>query len=473
MRVRHFSIAAAVACCAFAACGGGGGGGNSGGGPPPTAPPTAPPTGTPTPAPSPTSFGCVGVAPFAAARSAMAAPRPVAPGDSSSYTGSLQQTLTQSAPCPQPTATTDAQVTIGVSDTATTAPNGNGATNSTSTETDAYPTHTSTSTTTQLLQISGNQLLLFSSNANDGTGNSLQTAYTNPQEIDDLGGGGTWSNNPAATSTEALADGTRTARNIASDGSYTDTETFADGSKSTISMNGGATPIDGSGQFDLHAGAKCGGEVLFSYAAPASGSITLTITNYAYNSLNQCVQATKTRTFPAWFTVPSSYITDTFADNGLKPFAPSCGVPVSIGTSGTQIVETYNLLDPVLGYTETRTVTTYDVAGYGPACVTIADTLDSYYDYADNTTRIDYQSTNGQPNSVETISEALSMQSAACASGSAPCAQARRTHASALSPAELATRFAAIDYLRGVQRAERIRALHRFALRLAHGGDLR
>jgi hypothetical protein len=458
MKPRILSIGLAVVSAALVACGGGGGGGGGNGGPPPTNPPTATPTATPTAPPTP--FGCAGATPLVVTRTSNVAPRPIGAGDSFTYTGSYAQTFVQDAPCAEPTATSDASVTVGVSDAATTAPNGNPGTASTSTETDSFPTYASTTITSQILQINNsNQLLLFSSDANDGTGDSLQTTYNNPQEIDDLGGGTTWTNNPAATINETLADGTKIARTLAADGSYGETETYADGSKSTIAMNGASDgkAIDGSGTYAIPG-------VTFAYAAPSGGNITLTITSSS---------GSKIRTFPAWFTVPPAYVTDSFADNGSKPFDTSCSVPSSIGTAGRQVVETYDVLDPVLGYTETRTVTSYDVDGYGPACVVIADTLNAYYDYADNTTRIDYQSTNGQPVSVNTIAETLSMQSAACGGGSPPCAQARRANARPVSPVAVAARVAAIDYVRAKQRAERIQALHDFALRFAHRGGVR
>ncbi len=459
MRTRLLAIGLAAISAALVACGGGGGTTGT----PPT--PVATATPTPTPAPTPdNAFGCVGQAPFAISRrTSSLVPRPITSGDSFAYAGSLQETYAQSSPCPEPTSTSAAAVSMQVTDSATSAPGGGSATASTSAETDAFATHTSDSSTTQLLQLSGSALLLYSTNSNDGTGNSIATAYGTPQEIDDLGAGGSWSNNPAATVAESLSDGSSIARTLASDGSYTDTQTYSNGATAVATVNGAANgkPLDGSGTY-VFAG------ITFSYAAPAGGNIQLTISSPG--------NASKTRTFPAWFTKPSSsYVSDAFADNGTKPFDPSCGsVPASIGTSGTQIVETYNVLDPVLGYTETRTTTSYDVSGYGPACVTIADVVNSFYDYSDDTTRVDYQSQNGQPNSVDTIAETLSMQSAACGSGSAPCAQLRRAEDTRpVSPGAIRAAVAAIEHTRAVQRAARLQALHALARQFVQKGSLR
>lgn len=391
----------------------------------------------------------------------MAAPYPNGSGDQFTYTGSLQETYVQSAPCPQPTATTNAQVSLTASDSATTAPSGNSGSTDTMVETDAFPTHTASTTTKLLTEVTASKALLYSKVSSDATGDTITTSYANPQEFYDLGAGTSWTNDPAATIAEAIADGTAISRTLASDGSYVDTETYADGSKSTIHVNGTADgkALDGSGDYSF-AGAT------FSYGPPSGGNITLTISSAG--------SLTKSRTFPAWFSVPSAYVTDSFVDNGIKPFDPSCSVPASIGTTGDQVVETYNVLDPILGYTETLTTTGYDEAGYGSTCVVISDTLKSYYDYSNDTTRIDYQSENGQPNSVNTITETLTMQSAACGTGSPPCAQLRRTDMlKPVSPAAIAGRIAAIEHYRAVQRAQRIEALHAFAVRTIRQGAVR
>lgn len=461
MKTRLLTIGLACISAGLVACGGGGG--TNGGPTPPTTAPSTSPTASPSPTPNP--YGCVGQAPFiaAASRHSMAAPHPIASGDNFTYTGQLSETYAQSAPCPQPTSSTSAAITTNVTDTATTAPGGGSASASTASETDAYPTHSSTLSTTAVLQNSSGKLLMYSTDSTDDNGNSIKTAYGAAQEIDDLGAGGNWTNNPSAAITETLADGSSVARTTSSDGSYTDTQTYPNSATATAIVNGVANgkPLDGSGSYTF-AG------ITFAYAAPTGGNITLTITSAGSPS--------KTRTFPSWFTVPAaggSLVTDAFADNGNKPLPVTCGVPASIGTSGTQVVETYSVIDPVLGYTETRTTSSYEIAGYGPACVTIDDTLNSYYDYSLDTTKIDYQSQNGQPNSVDTIAETLGMQSAVCGSGSPPCTQLRRSDAGPVSPVRVAARIASIEHHRAVERAQRLRLLRALALHFVHLGAVR
>lgn len=461
MKTRLFAMGLAVLSAALVACGGGGGGYT-----PPSSTPTPVPTATATPTATPASFGCVGQAPFtASSRRIASVPHPTATGDAFTYTGTLNKTYWQSAPCPEPTSATSA--TVGITVTNTVSSNtAFGQTDAQSVETDTFPTQTVKTTTDQVVQVTGNapkQLYqMFNTTTTDTNGNLIQTLYTNPQTLDNVPeiAGSTWSNSPQASLSETLADGSMISRTIASDGSYIDTQTYPGGISANISVNGAATakPLDGSGSYSF-AGAT------FSYAAPVNGSITLTISG----------SGTKTRTFPQWFTVPAggSYITDTFADNGSQTIPASCGAS-SVAPSGEQIVETYAVLDPVLGYTDKRITTSYVVDGYGAACVVINDTMNSYYDYADDTTRIDYQSQNGQPNSVDTISETLGMQTAKCASGgTGPCSALRRPQSvHGVSALAVAMRISAIEHERSVQRATKLQRLHAFAMQFVghHGG---
>jgi hypothetical protein len=393
-------------------------------------------------------------------------PHPIASGDTFAYTGSLSKTYTQSAPCPMPTATSAA--TIGIQVTNSNASSPSGATDVQSVETDAFPTQTTTTTTHQIVQdvpqlgLPGvsSEFQLFSTSSSDSIGNTIATSYAHPQVLDlePETQGAQWGsqtnqpfNDPTATINETLADGTRITRNVKNDGTYLDTETFVNNAATnTITIDGAANgkSIDGGGVYNILG-------TTFTYAAPAGGTITLTIASPGSPS--------KTRTFPAWFTVPSSsYISDTFVDNGSQTFDPNCSVNSSIGTSGNQIVETYSVLDPVLGYTETRTTTSYVVSGFGAACVKIDDALNSYYDYQNDTTKIDYQSQNGQPNSVDHIVEYLSMTAP-----TSPYPALRRPQSTkAISPLTVASHIAAIQHTRAIQVAKKAEALHAFATRI-------
>lgn len=448
----------AVLAAGLVACGGGGGG-NGGGvtppGPTPTPQPTITPTATPTPTPTPVStnspYGCVGQPPFtssaAVRRSSIA--HPIAAGDSFTYSGTLSKTYTQSSPCPQPTATTAASIAVTVTDSATTAPNGNGsATDSQSVETDAYPTQSVQTTTDQVVQNASAGFVLYSTVSADNAGNSITTAY-NVAQLLDKGPGttGAWQNDPSGTLTETLADGTHISRTIASDGSYTDNETFADGSTSSIVVNGAVNgrTADGSGTYTI------AGTTL-TYAAPSGGNITETSSSG------------KTSTYPTWFATANPLVTDTFTDNGTAAIDANCHLSPAIATQGTQIQETLTTLDPVLGYTETRVTTSYVVSGFGTVCVAIADTLKSYYDYQLDTTKI-YRSQNGQPNSVNAITEYFTMTAPTSALPASRMAQS-----TGVSPSLVAARIAAISNQRSIEIAKRSAALHALLMHLRAKG---
>lgn len=439
MKSRLFATGLAFLSAGLVACGGGGGGGGN----VTPATPTPQPTSTSTPAPKPSNnpYGCVGQPPFtsaAARRSSIS--HPVAAGDSFAYSGKLNRVYAQSAPCVQPTATASASISVNVTDSATTAPNGQSATDSQSVETDNYPTQSTTITTDQTLQNNATGFVLFADSSSDSSGNSIATAYNVAQVLDKgPGTAGSWQNDPTAIVTEQLADGTHISRRLASDGSYTDTETFPDGSQSTINVNGAATgkPLDGSGTYTI-AG------VQLTYAAPAGGSITETSSSG------------KTSTYPAWFTISGgALVTDSFTDNGTQTIDTNCALAPTFPTQGTQIVETSSTTDPVLGYTDLRVTTSYNVDGYGAVCVAITDILKSYYDYQLDTTKI-YRSQNGQPNSVNTITEYLTMTSPT----SALPASRTRTSEAGVSPVTVAAHVAAIQHQRAIALAVRAHALH-------------
>lgn len=403
----------------------------------------------PTAGPTSNPFGCVGSSPFAVSRRAPAsAPNPIASGDTFSYTGALSTTYAQSAPCPQPTATASGSASVSVTDSATTGPNG-ATSNQHSVENDYLPTQTRTTTTDDSLFATAGGLFLTQSTTSDPTGDSATFAYANAQKLVQYPetSGNTWNNTPAATYTETLSDGTRVKRTINGDGTYTDTETYADGTTATATVN-----ANGSGSYTI----PYGGGITFNYGVPSgpppSGTITLSIT-----------PGTTTRTFPAWFTAGTPYISDIFADDGSATIDSSCGSNSAGATTGEKIVETYSDTDPVIGYTENRTTTSYDVAGYGAVCVIISDTLNSFYDYQDDIPKLDYQSQNGQPNSVDSITEHLSMSAPPT-----PYAQIRRRSAQTrgVSPLAVAQRIAVIEHRREMQRAQREEQMHEIMLNL-------
>ena len=454
--------AAVFVAAALAACGGGGGGNGGGGGG--GVIPTPTPTLTPTPAPTLNPFGCVGSTPYAIARRPDVA-HPIAPGDSFAYTGTINDTRTQSAPCAQPTTTATASATVSVAASATTMPDSSAGSDLKSTEADAFATSTQTTITDQSVKNTASQFLLYAVKNSDNNGNSTNMVYTVPQLLDrNPEAAGSWGasgssyfNNPAGTFTETLADGTTVSRTIASDGSYVDSETFPGGAGTvTITVNGAVNSqsLNGAGVYANLAGAN------FSYAAPSSGTITLTITQGA---------SSKTRTFPAWFSPVTSYISDSFVDGGSSAIDANCTPNAAAGATGEKVTETHSVLDPVLGYQDTRVTTSYNVSGFGAVCVKIDDTLNSFYDYTNDTTKIDYQSQNGLPNSVDHFVQYLSMTSTT----SYPAVRTATAQTQGVSPLSVASHISALELRREVQRAQKIRAMHDLLLRNAAQGGAR
>ena len=356
----------------------------------------------------------------------------------------MTQVTVDALPCPQPTGTvagTISQIVVDATPSASApSPIPAGAIDERTTETDNFPTESTTTTTDAILTEGAGQELLYSTSQSDEMGDTLVTNFgsqSNPQIIDEFpeSSGASWSNTAAAVMTQTLADGTSASRTVAADGSYSETDQLANGARSTI-----AAGVDGSGSYAI------AGVITVDVSAPATGQIAIQTTSGGGGGNTYSAQQ--------WFTPGSSLVTDNFVDNGSKTFDPSCSVPGSIGTSGTQVVETMNLTDPVLGYTEARTTTSYDVPGFGPACVVIVDTLKSYYDYQDTTPNLDvYVSPGGVPLQTSTLSETLSMQTP-----TSPYARRRAAE----------ERMA---FVRSLQRAQMVRNLDTFAIRLAKEGS--
>lgn len=394
-----------------------------------------PPQTTPT---GHASAGCVG-GPLIVKRRPMssASPFPIGSGDSFNYQGTLLDTTAVSAPCPQPTATAAASVGIAVSDSPTAAPDGTSAQDVHTVEQDQYALSGLSQTTTDAIEEdTASQALLYSTSSTDGSGNTVATAYAAPQVIDEFpeAGGKSWTNDSAiaATTTETLADGGSVRRTTNADGTYNETDTF--GSISATIADG----ADDSGSYNVF------GQYQLAYAAPSNGVITLTINAGGVSKARDLLQ---------WWPAKMPLYSDAFQDNGQQSFASVCPSAYSgAGTTGEQIVETVTQLDPVLGYTDVRTITRYDVTGYGPACVTINDTEKQYYDYQFNTVRSDYQAIDAQPLQTDTIAQTYWLNAA-------PTVSSTGRHPMDARRADLfiAGRVAAIAQERALERAALVR----------------
>lgn len=366
---------------------------------------------------------------------------PIAPGDAYSFSGSLDDTIVQSQPCPQPTATARANVAVAVQLSA-----GPGASSiENSVETDTYATTTtSLSVAATVTQTSGGYFE-SSETATDGYGNTMTTAYAarglqygegNPLA------GNQWSNPPPATVQQTMADGVRASRIYNPNGSYVETDAMP-GSSVTNQI---VVNSDESGSYANGSGTSYASTL--SMSAPSNGSIAIAL-------------GTQRLTIPSWLPLNGTLYADTTIDTGPVPsLPPGCAFPVGF-TAPEHLQRSVQTVDPVLGTLETKIVDSYDVPNFnggvtlGPVCEILSDTLAQYYVYGWTTTQPWIFSENAQPLVTNTITETLSLQTAGLI------ANARLRKASAAIEAQANARQAGIAFARALERERRIEALER------------
>jgi|GEM_PF-2202406 len=425
-------------------------------------------------------FGCVGLQSVTTSsrHERAATVTPIGNGDSYTFSGTLSQTIVRTAPCPQPTATTSASVAIGVSlQTSTSGTTTSGT--ETTTETDTYPLDTTTlQTVASIAAVTTNGTTLYTESseiAKDGNGDTIVTTYPSSAPLQYAQtpekSGNTWTGSPPATVSETMSDGTSLARTYAPSPGvfYTETDTIPGAGTNVITVN-----TDGSGSYLIGKGTPTA--VTVSFTAPASGTITATFST----TVNGKTRST-TLSVPAWFT-PGSFYTDGTQDLGPVSSLPS-GCPSSTTfTSGGQleeIVRTIALTDPILGYIEKETITTYDQPNYnngttvvtlGPVCAAITDTVQQYYDWSltSNSAPVFVPLTSQQePLLTNTISESFTLQTSGLKANSV----GRQSRASAQAAfAEIAARAAGIRFARAMERAVSIEAFARAVQRHGFGG---
>jgi hypothetical protein len=397
--------------------------------------------------PPPNQAGCVGVQPDATSRAKtdLVGVQPITAGAAFSYTGTLTSEIVRATPCAIPNVTATAAVTVQV----TTSPGSGSDINEDSTETDAYGTETVSTSTDAVVEATSSpaaqSFAELSETTTDEVNDSTVTTYGNPLVYAiaaPLPFSGQITNGPPSTVVGNLADGTKTTRTYASTGAYTETDTIPGGGNNAITVN-----ADGSGTYNIDASS-----LIFSYAAPAAnGSIVLTVNQGG---------STSTLTIPAWFTSGEALYSDVTKDTTPTGYPSPCApTPSTVPTDDFHRV--ISIIDPVLGYSENETIDAYVVSGtptVGPACVTINDVQDIYYDYNFDTPYILYASLNSPaaPMQTNTINEAYWYSTA-------PTGTAGKVRASTESlggepglGASIAAHASGIAFQRTLQRAQRI-----------------
>jgi hypothetical protein len=341
-----------------------------------------------------------------------------------------------------PTATASANVTVAVA-MQTAEPNHPGTQTEHSVEVDSYTTHTTSLTTDAVVAstASGSNTAFseLSELATDQSGNTIATTY---------GGNGlqfaltpesnlnNWSNSPPTSVNQTLTDGSTYNRtySAAGDGSYTETDNISGLSSGVITVKS-----NGSGVYNAP------GSLYMTMSAPSSGQINI---NWGTGSTS----------VPSWLPSQLVLYSDVTGDTGVRPLAASCGNLSSVGSpsSAERIVRTISIVDPVLGYTDTRTIQTWDLASFGtsgktagPICVVINDTENVYYDYSLESTYGIIFSKNAQPVQVNAINETFSL-------AATPTTNIVRRTASTLSSTQIAAHVQGIAFARSLERAQRL-----------------
>lgn len=352
---------------------------------------------------------------------------PATSGDSVAYTGKLVETIVR--PLPAPVATQPPYTftyTVSVASTTSTGKTFNGLTGLnafTTVETDTGSTPplpvTTTDTYQKLVASAGGtyDVLSYGSTASDTNGSTYKTSLGAGNGLLDIlpeTNGRTWQNTATENYRETEPDTTVLARSVKADGSYTETDTFADVTQPVASI---AVDADLTGSY-TNAPLRGVGVSNLTFGAPvAAGGVTsipISIETFG---------VTTNSTVRDWY--PSNRLyTDATILTSPQTIPATCAVPSALGTSATAIVDTTSRLDPVLGTFESRRETTYLVPFYGTACTVLSDTLTDYYDYSGQTGPPSFASV---PQQVTTLSETLAFKTGSIAGATTLHAAASQT----------------------------------------------
>lgn len=344
-------------------------------------------------------------------------------GASLSFSGTKLQNDVYTYPSPTlpPTAVTT-NVTQNVTVSSVANPYGAGNVNDLhSVEADAAPTQTQTSTadyyeqTVPMSTGSLSQVELLGYNAVDDQGNKTAVTYPSPLVLDEMpdAAGLLWTNSPAEQY-NWTSSGTETdQRTVNADGTYTETDVQARGSDAISA----ADAADYSGQVAFQFSGSNGIVTeTWQLSPPASGAITATIVEQPLGGAPKTLGA---YSVPAWFATTTPLYSETDVDNGPKAFDAKCGNLSALGTQGDQLVQTIAQLDPAQGTMETTTTTAYNVVGFGPVCVIVADDTQSFYDYKVDVPYSFYYDNGAKPLQDTTISETLAINPSTSTTGAA------------------------------------------------------
>lgn len=260
---------------------------------------------------------------------------------------------------------------------------------------------------------------------------NITTLYANAQQVDEYpaSNGATWSNNPESTVSYSYADGDNGTRDVAANGTYTDTENILAGGiggQAVLTENS-----DGSGSIT---GPYFSGDVIssvvFSAPTPAASPTAIEVTvNYTTDAQNYYgYPPSQTIGDSVWYPLPISFYSekDTVTTGATLP--ASCA-PF---TSATDVNRTITTLDTVIGYTETTVFDSYEYNGV-PVCLVTTDTQNYAYNQQQNTPYFLYIGTLGLE--VVTTTESLALGGGSSGSTAASATRSAAAIATASVPA--------------------------------------
>jgi hypothetical protein len=375
----------------------------------PSATPTAAATATPAPTATPATY-------------------PLAGGNTFSYAGTLQtvyrsfpEVVAPGTPSPEPVVTTlvDVSQVVTVKSGQTFAGQ-SGLYGLHTAETDAQSSGletTTSSTDTYEAPVSlgsSSHMLGYGSQFADESGDTVSTLPAPATILDELPEtpGAAWSNGPASTVDEALAGDANgssitVVRTTNADGSYTEKTTYPP-SYSGLGITGVGTAqenADGSGVFTIEAN---GSIITLTYSPPepqASGAPLITIDEYG--SADTTGTPAQAFQISSWYgTVPALYA-ETDRDDGVVAVPSSCRLASSLPAKATELAQTIQRTDTVLGFVETQANESYVAPGYGLVCAVFDDKQTLYYDFNGDEAGV---FTETPPLEIVTTTQTLAMQ---------------------------------------------------------------
>ena len=394
-----------------------------------------------------------------------------APNLSYTYSGTLSQseTFTYPTPSPLPSTSSTASITETVTFGASPAPNTSAATDVHAVAVANGALTSSTTTSDTWVGVSSGTLVEYATQSNDGvspTPDTYETLYASPAQIDTIPEAqGSWTNSAAQTIDESDSDGTTDSRVVASNGTYTDTETIPFGY--TVLTNDNA---DGSGLITGTLFTDDFGIIGFGFGAPSSGTIPVTLELTATSSVPFATPA-------AWFNASPVLSAETDTETTGVTYPAGCSVPSIEGTSGNSIAQQISTIDPIFGETDVRTTTTYTSPSYGPVCIVMNDVQSYYYDYTGDTQQSYYNFATFAGTLLSTVStsETLTLQSAN--GNTVQVFAAKRSTSGGLTASDAMSLHAAVSQFNGFlakDRMKRLAAMRKAIARYAatHGGKV-